>query len=75
MGAEEAKIEEAIDTIAQKVKPSVMLLEYDDGERIARVMSSLFDIFEEETEKDTVSTRMLPKTPTPPAEEKTSLNR
>jgi hypothetical protein len=34
-------------------------------------MSSFFDIFEEEDEKEIVSTGLLPKAPTPPAEGKT----
>jgi hypothetical protein len=48
MGVEEAKNEEAIDLIAQKVKPLEMLLESDEedgGERIAAIMSSFFDFF------------------------------
>jgi hypothetical protein len=72
MGAEEAKIEEAIDLIAHKVKPLEMLPESDeeedDGERIALVMSSFFDVFEEETKKDTTGTGVLSKAPTPPSE-------
>jgi hypothetical protein len=50
MRAEEAKIEEAIDLIAQKVKPLEILPESDeeedDEERIAPVMTSFFDVFE-----------------------------
>jgi hypothetical protein len=46
MGAEEAKIEEAIDLIAQKFKPLEMLLESyeedDDREQIAPITSSFF---------------------------------
>jgi hypothetical protein len=37
-------------------------------------MSSFFDIFEEEDEKEIVSTGLLPKAPTPPAEGKTGLD-
>jgi hypothetical protein len=68
MGAEEAKIEEAIDLIGQRVKPLEGLLESDeeedDEERITPIMSSFFDIFEE-PEKDTAGTGLLPKTPMP----------
>ena len=50
MGAEEAKIEEAIDLIAQKFKPLEMLLESykeeDDREWIALVTNSFLDTFE-----------------------------
>jgi hypothetical protein len=70
MGVEEAKNEEAIDLIAQKVKPLEMLLESDEeedvGERIVAIMSSFFDFFEE-PEKDTA------KDPHTHAEEETSL--
>jgi hypothetical protein len=46
--------------------------EEDVKERIALVMSSFFDVFEEEIEKDTVGTGLLLKAPTPPTKEKTS---
>lgn len=68
MGVEEAKIEEAIDLIGQRVKPLEGLSESDeeedDGKRITPIMSSFF-IFFEEPEKDTTGAGLLPKTPTP----------
>jgi hypothetical protein len=74
MGAKEAKIEEAIDLIAQMVKPLEVLPESDeeedDGEQIAPVMSSFVDVFEEEDEKETAGTGLLLKAPTRPAEGK-----
>jgi hypothetical protein len=61
----------------QKVKPLEMLLESDeekdDGERIAPIMSSFFDTFEEEA-KDIAGTILVPKYPMPSAEEKTGRN-
>jgi hypothetical protein len=49
VGGEEAKIEEAINLIAQKVKPFEILpesnKEEDDEERIAPIMSSFSDFF------------------------------
>jgi hypothetical protein len=74
MGAKEAEIEEAIDLIAQRVKPLEVLTksdkEKDNMEQIALVMSSFFDVFKEEDEKDIVGTGLLPKAPTPPAKGK-----
>jgi hypothetical protein len=65
MGVEEAKMEEAINLIAQMVKPLEVLPESDeeedDEERIALVMSSFFVVFEEEDEKDTSGMGLLPK--------------
>jgi hypothetical protein len=73
MGAKEAKIEEAIDLIAQMVKPLEVLPESDeeedDGEQIAPVMSSFVDVFKED-EKDTTGTGLLLKAPTLPAQER-----
>lgn len=49
MGVEEAKIEEAIDLIGQRVKPLEGLSESDeeedDGKRITPIMSSFFIFF------------------------------
>jgi hypothetical protein len=74
MGAKEVKIEEAIGLIAQRVKPLEVLPESDeeedDSERIAAVMSSSVDVFEEEDEKETTGTGLLLKAPTRPAEGK-----
>jgi hypothetical protein len=39
--------------------------EEDDGERIAPIMNSFFDFFEE-SKKDTTDIELLSKTPTPP---------
>ena len=78
MGAEEAKIEEAANLIAQRVKPLEALPESDgeedDEEQIAPVMSSFFYVFEEEDEKDIVGTGLLSKAATPPTKEKTGPN-
>jgi hypothetical protein len=75
MGAEEAKIGEAIDLIAQKVKPLETLLESDeedDGEWIAPVMISFFDTLKYEAKKDTTGTTLASKDSTLLAEEKSS---
>ena len=76
MEAEKAKIGEAIDLIALKVKPLETLPESDeeedDGEWIAPVMNSFFDTFKYEAEKDTADTTLAPKDSTLLAEEKSS---
>jgi hypothetical protein len=46
----------------------------DDGERIAPVMSSFFDTFEEEAENDTAGTTLVSKDPMPPAKEESGPN-
>jgi hypothetical protein len=62
MEVEEAKIREAISLIAQKVTPLESLLESEEEERIAPVMSSFFDIDEDESnEKDIVATILASK--------------
>jgi hypothetical protein len=65
MGAEEAKIGEAIALIAQRVTPLESLPESEEEEeeeRIAPVMSSFFDVDEGETkEKYIVGTTLAPK--------------
>jgi hypothetical protein len=70
LGAEEAKIREVIALIAQRVMPLESLLESEDEEeeeRIAPVMSSLFDVDEDEIEEnDTVSMTLAPKGIAPP---------
>jgi hypothetical protein len=62
VGIEEAKIEDAIALIAQKVVPLKLLSESEEEEEwIAPVMSLFFDIDEVESEeKDTVGTILAP---------------
>jgi hypothetical protein len=71
MEAEETKIGEVIALIAQKVIPLEPLLESEEEEEeewIAPVMSSFFDIDEDQfEEKDTASTIFAPKGATSPA--------
>jgi hypothetical protein len=65
---------DAIALIAQRVKHLESLLESEDeeeGERIAPVMSSIFDADEDEAEKDIVGTTLVSKDSTPLAEDKT----
>jgi hypothetical protein len=65
MVIKEAKIGEAIALIAQRVTPLESLPEIEEEEeeeRIAPVMSSFFDVDEDETEeKDTIGTTLAPK--------------
>jgi hypothetical protein len=62
VGIKEAKIEDAIALIAQKVVPLKLLSESEEEEeRIALVMSLFFDIDEVESEeKDAASTILAP---------------
>jgi hypothetical protein len=75
MGGEGANIGEAIDLIAQRVKSLETLPksdeEEDEGEWIAPVMSSFFDTFKDEAEKDTNGTTLALKDSTSLAKEKT----
>jgi hypothetical protein len=76
-GAEEAKIGEVVAMKTQRVTPLESLPESKEEEeegRIAPVMSSFFDVDEDETkEKDTAGTILAPKGTTPPAANVTSL--
>lgn len=68
------KIREAIALIAQRVKPLESLTESgeeEEGERIAPAMSSFLDADEDEAEKDTATTTLVPKDSTPPVVDKT----
>jgi hypothetical protein len=67
MGAEEAKIGEAIALIAQRVKPLESLPgseEEEEGEKIAPIMSSFLNANEEEAKKDTVGITLASKNST-----------
>jgi hypothetical protein len=75
MGAKEAKFGKSIALIAQRVTPLELLPESEEEEeeeRIAPMMSSFFDVDEDETEeKDIVGTILVLKRSAPPTADET----